>query len=99
MVTASVLTIVSLGTYVAAQIQAAGSAFTHAFATQQALGVLLTFHYVCLAWIFFRAPTFGLAFDVLGRLFVGWSDTPLAELCSARAGVVLALLGHLDGGS
>ena len=40
-VTASVLTIVSLGTYVAAQIQAAGSAFTHAFATQQALGVLL----------------------------------------------------------
>jgi len=39
--TASLLTIVSLGTYVAAQIQAAGSAFTHAFATQQALGVLL----------------------------------------------------------
>lgn len=40
-ITASLLTIVSLGTYVAAQIQAAGSAFTHAFATQQTLGVLL----------------------------------------------------------
>lgn len=39
--TASLLTIASLGTYVAAQIQAAGSAFTHAFATQQTLGVLL----------------------------------------------------------
>jgi sodium/proline symporter len=40
-ITASVLTLLSLATYVAAQMQAAGSAFTHAFATQQTLGVLL----------------------------------------------------------
>lgn len=38
---ASLLTIASLATYVAAQMQAAGSAFTHAFATDVRLGILL----------------------------------------------------------
>lgn len=33
------------------------------------LGRLLTFHVVCLGWVFFRAPTLSEAFDVLGRLF------------------------------
>src|SRR5690606_31037132 len=32
-------------------------------------GRLLTFHVVCLGWVFFRAPTLSEAFDVLGRLF------------------------------
>jgi alginate O-acetyltransferase complex protein AlgI len=32
------------------------------------LGVILTFHWVCLAWVFFRAPDFGRAWAVLGRL-------------------------------
>jgi sodium/proline symporter len=40
-VTAGLLTLFCLATYVAAQMQAAGGAFTHAFATQQTLGVLL----------------------------------------------------------
>jgi D-alanyl-lipoteichoic acid acyltransferase DltB (MBOAT superfamily) len=33
-----------------------------------ALGTLLTFHYVCLAWIFFRAPTFKQATLILKQL-------------------------------
>jgi D-alanyl-lipoteichoic acid acyltransferase DltB (MBOAT superfamily) len=33
-----------------------------------ALGTLLTFHYVCLAWIFFRAPTFKQAMLILKQL-------------------------------
>ena len=32
------------------------------------LGVFLTFHYVCLAWVFFRAPTFGVALRVLRQI-------------------------------
>ncbi len=32
---------------------------------------LVTFHVVCLAWIFFRAPDVGLAFDVIGRIVAG----------------------------
>jgi D-alanyl-lipoteichoic acid acyltransferase DltB (MBOAT superfamily) len=35
---------------------------------RRALAVFLVFHYVCLAWIFFRAKTFGHALGVLRRL-------------------------------
>ena len=33
--------------------------------------LIFTFHYVCFAWIFFRAPTFGEASRVIGQIFVG----------------------------
>ena len=33
------------------------------------IAVVLTFHYVCFAWIFFRAPTFAHAMVAVGRLF------------------------------
>ncbi len=61
------------------------------------LAWFLTFHFVALTWIFFRAPTFGVAFDVIRQLFVGWSDTPLGQLCVARAGVVAALVTRSPG--
>jgi D-alanyl-lipoteichoic acid acyltransferase DltB (MBOAT superfamily) len=32
---------------------------------------LVTFHVVCLAWVFFRAPDLGTAFDMLGQLTAG----------------------------
>jgi D-alanyl-lipoteichoic acid acyltransferase DltB (MBOAT superfamily) len=35
----------------------------------QVLRWALTFHVVCLAWIFFRAPTFSIAIEYLGALF------------------------------
>jgi alginate O-acetyltransferase complex protein AlgI len=48
---------------------------------------LATFHVVCLAWVFFRAETFHVAWVVLTRLFVGWgSPAPLIT-----GGVVLAI--------
>ncbi|MFO0551942.1 MAG: MBOAT family protein [Polyangiaceae bacterium] len=56
------------------------------------LAWLATFHFVALAWVFFRAPTFGLAFDVLKAIAAGWSDTPLLALASERRGVVAALV-------
>ena len=34
-------------------------------------GWLVTIHVVCLAWVFFRAPDLGVAFDVLGRIGAG----------------------------
>jgi alginate O-acetyltransferase complex protein AlgI len=33
-----------------------------------------TFHVVCLAWVFFRAPTFGIAMDMLSGLFTRWGQ-------------------------
>ncbi len=35
---------------------------------RRAIAVVLVFHYVCLAWIFFRAPTFDAALGVLRQL-------------------------------
>ena len=35
------------------------------------LGVVITFHYVCFAWVFFRAPTFGEASAVLSQIASG----------------------------
>jgi D-alanyl-lipoteichoic acid acyltransferase DltB (MBOAT superfamily) len=48
---------------------------------------IVTFHIVCLAWVFFRAETFHVAWVILTRLFVGWTrPTPLIT-----GGVVLAI--------
>ena len=37
---------------------------------------IITFHVVCLAWIFFRAETFGAAWEILGRMVTGWGASP-----------------------
>jgi alginate O-acetyltransferase complex protein AlgI len=49
---------------------------------------LATFAFVCLAWVFFRAPDVGTALTVLSRLVVGW--TTAATLLSPA--VVVALV-------
>ena len=52
------------------------------------LGRVLTFHVVCLGWIFFRASSFGNARDVIVRLFDAWGQpSPLVT-----TSVVLAIL-------
>ncbi len=44
----------------------------------QVLQWLLTFHIVCLAWVFFRAETFGLATDILTRIADGGTGADVA---------------------
>jgi D-alanyl-lipoteichoic acid acyltransferase DltB (MBOAT superfamily) len=39
---------------------------------RRAIDRLVTFHIVCLAWVFFRADSFSNASAVLGRLFFHW---------------------------
>jgi len=38
---------------------------------------IVTFHVVCLAWVFFRAESFDLAWQLLERLGTAWGDAPL----------------------
>jgi len=57
------------------------------------LAWLFTFHFVAATWVFFRAPTFQGAFQVFQQLFVGWAETPIAQICTERAGLLLALGG------
>jgi alginate O-acetyltransferase complex protein AlgI len=40
---------------------------------------LITFHVVCLAWVFFRSPDLTTAFDMLGQVFAG-GPSPLVTL-------------------
>jgi alginate O-acetyltransferase complex protein AlgI len=43
--------------------------------TPAPLRVLVTFHLVCLAWIFFRSPDLGTAWQMIGRL-ITWAPGP-----------------------
>jgi alginate O-acetyltransferase complex protein AlgI len=47
---------------------------------------LVTFHLVCLAWVFFRSPDLGTAFEMLGRLVLAPGPAPLVT-----GGVLLAI--------
>ena len=52
---------------------------------------IVTFHLVCLAWVFFRADSFGTAKDVLTGLFTRWGQaSPLVTF-----GVVVAIVAGI----
>jgi alginate O-acetyltransferase complex protein AlgI len=54
-------------------------------------GVLLTFHFVTIAWVFFRAPTFGRATDVISGVASGnWTGT--AQYLSAHRFEILLMI-------
>ncbi len=38
---------------------------------------IATFHFVCLAWVFFRADSFATALNLLWRLLTAWGSAPL----------------------
>ena len=56
----------------------------------EAVHRFMTFHVVCLGWVFFRAESIGGALDVLGRLVSGPGPAP--AVTALLAGVVLAVL-------
>lgn len=54
------------------------------------IGRLYTFNFICLGWVFFRSPSIGAAFDVLGRLVTGWGQPSTITLV-----MVLTIAGTL----
>ncbi|MGH7327594.1 MAG: MBOAT family O-acyltransferase, partial [Polyangiaceae bacterium] len=60
-----------------------------------ALAVFLTFHYVCFAWIFFKAPSFAhasLMIERLGKLTSGHDNISQKTLLVLACGVLLHLV-------
>ena len=55
------------------------------------LGGVLTFHFVCLAWIFFRASSMEVAFDVIERIFRNFYTDIIPEVVSGYA-IVFGLM-------
>jgi len=53
---------------------------------------IITFHVVCIAWIFFRAETFGTAWEMLWRMLTAWGPSPLISplLLAVIAASILA---------
>jgi len=64
----------------------------------QLLGIVFTFHFVCLCWIFFRASSFALAMELIGRI-ASWSTFApvlIAQVLGAYPKVfALMLLGYI----
>lgn len=40
------------------------------------LARIVTFHFVCIGWVFFRASSLDSAFEMLGRVFTAWGAMP-----------------------
>jgi alginate O-acetyltransferase complex protein AlgI len=53
------------------------------------IGRIVTFHLVCLGWVFFRADSFGTAMEVLGRIVGGTGSVALNPMVVV---VVVAML-------
>jgi alginate O-acetyltransferase complex protein AlgI len=55
------------------------------------VGWLITFHVVCLAWVFFRAPDLGVAFSVLGQVKAGGPSPLVTPVLVALAAGAIAI--------
>jgi alginate O-acetyltransferase complex protein AlgI len=55
------------------------------------LSRLAVFHFVCFAWVFFRAESLGKALDVLGRLFSGWGQPSPAITLGVVCAIVVGI--------
>lgn len=53
---------------------------------------ILTFHLVCLGWVFFRADSLSTAFSLLARLVTGW-NAPVGLVSPLVIGTILMMLG------
>jgi D-alanyl-lipoteichoic acid acyltransferase DltB (MBOAT superfamily) len=61
---------------------------------QQWLGRVITFHLVCLAWIFFRADSFSTARDVIVRLFDAWGQSSPLVTTSVVLAILVGVVGQ-----
>ncbi|MDR2495614.1 MAG: MBOAT family protein [Tannerellaceae bacterium] len=55
-------------------------------------GILLTFHLVCLGWIFFRAPSASIGFDVLKQIFTAFHPEVFLQFVGGYPTVSLLML-------
>jgi D-alanyl-lipoteichoic acid acyltransferase DltB (MBOAT superfamily) len=64
---------------------------------RQIFGVIVTFHYVCFCWVFFRAQTFGhakLLLSRLGHLDFGTTNLPVKVVVLVVVAMVLHFMPH-----
>ncbi|MEL6671410.1 MAG: MBOAT family O-acyltransferase [Bacteroidota bacterium] len=58
-------------------------------------GVIFTFHFVCLCWVFFRAESFDLAWDMLENIYLNFKgDVAWQVMTENRSFFLFMLLGY-----
>ncbi|HEY6961265.1 MAG TPA: MBOAT family protein [Gaiellaceae bacterium] len=57
-------------------------------------GRVLTFHVVCLGWIFFRADSFATARTVIARLFTAWGESSPLVTTSVVLAILVGIVGQ-----
>ncbi len=57
-------------------------------------GRLITFHVVCLGWVFFRADSFSLAGQMLRRLFTAWGQSSPLVTTSVVLAILVGVVGQ-----
>lgn len=63
---------------------------------RRVIAVVLTFHFVCLAWVFFRNATFAASLTMLSRVFTDFHVELLPQVLTAYPWVFIAMLfGYL----
>ncbi len=60
----------------------------------QWIGRLITFHVVCLGWVFFRADSFTLAGQMLRRLFTAWGQSSPLVTTSVVLAILVGIVGQ-----
>lgn len=65
------------------------------FKLPKVLRIIITFHFVCLAWIFFRAKDIGTAFEIIYRMFTEFYFQFIPEIVSGYKVVFLLMLGTI----
>ena len=55
------------------------------------IGLILTFHFVTLLWVFFRAPSLDKARTMLGAAFAGGGWNTAGDMVKAQSGAVLLI--------
>lgn len=60
------------------------------------LSVIFTFHFVCFCWIFFRAESFELAWDMIENIYLNFGGEIVGEVLSQKQSVfLLMIMGYL----
>jgi len=60
------------------------------------VSIILTFHFVCFCWIFFRAESFDLAWDMIENIYLNFGGEIVGEVLSQKQPVFLLMsLGYI----
>ncbi|MDR1273164.1 MAG: MBOAT family protein, partial [Odoribacteraceae bacterium] len=78
--------------FIAGRLRANKPAAAQTSLPRRIAGILLTFHFVCFGWIFFRAPSMQTAWEMLTRIFTDFRPEIFPQFITGYASVCFLML-------